>query len=134
LNEEAYYVLELSFYVGGIFVHVFIDKPLKDYYVMLFHHIVTVCLILFSYLLGHHRIGVLVLLCHDVSDVFLDYAKCLHYLDFVSEWLSSGYVSVLTNPLLLGHLVYCDVYQLARFMGVLPLLPLPLCRHQVGHV
>ena len=76
-------MLELSFYVGGIFVHVFIDKPLKDFYVMLFHHIVTVCLILFSYLLGHHRIGVLVLMCHDVSDVFLDYAKCLHYLDFV---------------------------------------------------
>eukprot|EP00730_Choanoeca_flexa_P015592 TRINITY_DN7193_c0_g1_i1.p1 TRINITY_DN7193_c0_g1~~TRINITY_DN7193_c0_g1_i1.p1 ORF type:complete len:403 (+),score=78.67 TRINITY_DN7193_c0_g1_i1:1143-2351(+) len=82
LQEEAYYVIELAFYIGGVFVHVFIDKPLKDFYVMLFHHIITICLILFSYLMGHHRIGILVLLCHDVSDVFLDYAKCLHYLDF----------------------------------------------------
>eukprot|EP00730_Choanoeca_flexa_P015593 TRINITY_DN7193_c0_g1_i2.p2 TRINITY_DN7193_c0_g1~~TRINITY_DN7193_c0_g1_i2.p2 ORF type:complete len:336 (+),score=38.46 TRINITY_DN7193_c0_g1_i2:42-1049(+) len=81
-DEEAYYILELAYYTGGIFVHIFIDKPLNDFYVMLLHHVVTVCLILFSYLAGYHRIGILVLLCHDVSDVFLDYAKCLHYLDY----------------------------------------------------
>ena len=50
---------------------------------MLFHHIVTMVLLGWSYEMGYHRIGVLVLICHDISDVFLDSAKCFHYIDMV---------------------------------------------------
>ena len=52
---------------------------------MLFHHIVTMVLLGWSYEMGYHRVGVLVLICHDASDVFLDSAKCFHYIDMV--WL-----------------------------------------------
>lgn len=83
MELESYYVFELSYYTAGIVIHVLIDQPLKDFYVMLFHHIITICLVGFSYFWGLHRIGMLILMVHDVSDVFLDYAKCFHYLELV---------------------------------------------------
>ncbi|EDQ89724.1 uncharacterized protein MONBRDRAFT_20758 [Monosiga brevicollis MX1] len=81
LETESYYVAELAYYVSGIFIHVFLDQPLKDYWVMFSHHVITILLIYCSYVFGYQRVGMLVLLCHDVSDIFLDYAKCFHYLD-----------------------------------------------------
>lgn len=81
LELECAYMVELAYYTSGIFIHIFIDQPLKDYWVMLFHHIVTMVLLGWSYEMGYHRIGVLVLICHDISDVFLDSAKCFHYID-----------------------------------------------------
>lgn len=83
IELQSYYVLELSYYSAGIFIHVFIDQPLKDFWVMLSHHILTVCLVACSYFFNLQRFGLLVLMIHDVSDVFLDYGKCFHYLDMV---------------------------------------------------
>lgn len=52
---------------------------------MLIHHIVTIMLICMSYDLGVHRIGVVLLLLHNISDVFLDSAKCFHYVGLVGR-------------------------------------------------
>ena len=43
------------------------------------HHIFTVTLLLLSWLSLNHRIGSLVLICHDVGDVFLPIGKCYSY-------------------------------------------------------
>jgi ceramide synthetase len=84
---EAYYAMELAYYLSGIAIHVWVDAPLKDFYLMLTHHIVTVGLVLGSRATGYLPIGMIILLCHDVSDIFLDFAKCFHY--FKMEILST---------------------------------------------
>jgi ceramide synthetase len=43
---------------------------------MIIHHFVTISLIASSYLFGYHRIGLMVLYCHNVNDIFLEGAKC----------------------------------------------------------
>jgi len=80
LNTSAYYIFELSWYISEIF---FLSKSNKDFTVMIIHHIFTISLIGLSYIFGFHRIGILVLYCHNINDIFLESAKCLKYLGFI---------------------------------------------------
>ena len=80
IELEAYYVWELSFYLSGMLVDVLMEEHITgDFWVMLVHHIATIWLILFSYIEGYHRIGILVLLVHNNCDIFLEGAKLFHY-------------------------------------------------------
>jgi len=72
------YLLETAWVVGG-FVRLVARKPKKDYYEMLFHHIVTYSLLMLSYQTGFCRIGAVVYLLHNTFDPFLHLAKCTHY-------------------------------------------------------
>lgn len=54
-------------------------KNYKDKLIMLAHHFVTVTLLGVSYYFGQHRIGSVVLILHDVSDIFLEGAKLCRY-------------------------------------------------------
>jgi hypothetical protein len=73
---SAYYIFELSWYLSELFCHFLIDSRKKDHLVMILHHLVTISLISGSYLFGYHRIGLLVLYCHNMNDIFLEGAKC----------------------------------------------------------
>jgi ceramide synthetase len=42
---------------------------------MVFHHLVTIWLIWFSYVVGYWKIGLLVLVVHDIADIPLEAAK-----------------------------------------------------------
>ncbi|KAL7677691.1 hypothetical protein ACOME3_003930 [Neoechinorhynchus agilis] len=53
------------------------DVIRKDFAVILVHHCVTILLIICSYGVRYHRAGLLVLLCHDLNDVFLEGTKAL---------------------------------------------------------
>ena len=46
---------------------------------MMLHHIVTIMLVLASLLFKEHPMGMLVLIVHDSSDVFLDLMKLANY-------------------------------------------------------
>ena len=46
---------------------------------MFFHHLVTMILVGCSYLLGYFRIGVIVMILHDISDPIMEIAKIFHY-------------------------------------------------------
>lgn len=43
------------------------------------HHIVTSGLLIYSYAVNFTRVGVVVLLIHDISDIFLELAKLCNY-------------------------------------------------------
>eukprot|EP00055_Hartaetosiga_balthica_P000320 m.136242 g.136242 ORF g.136242 m.136242 type:complete len:328 (-) comp10536_c0_seq1:156-1139(-) len=75
---QATYLFELAYYTGGVFIHIFLNEHLKDFTVMLSHHVITVALLGLSYAFGYHRIGMLVLMCHDGCDVYLDGGKCFN--------------------------------------------------------
>ena len=46
---------------------------------MIIHHIVTICLLITSFLTNFTRIGGIILFIHDLADIFLETAKVLNY-------------------------------------------------------
>jgi hypothetical protein len=55
-------------------------ERIKDYFMMYLHHIVTIGLIVGSYYMRYVRIGLLVLLVHDASDIGVDMLKLFNYM------------------------------------------------------
>lgn len=78
---KYYYMTELAIYLN-LLVSQFFDVKRKDFVAMFVHHIATIFLIGGSYAVNFVPIGCLVLLCHDVSDVFLESAKLMKYAGF----------------------------------------------------
>jgi hypothetical protein len=75
---RAYYVCEFGYYTAMLFT-IFFKKRKKDFKEMVFHHAVTSALILVSYANWHLRIGIVVMMLHNLFDPFLNAAKCAHY-------------------------------------------------------
>ncbi|XP_055286723.1 ceramide synthase 1 isoform X1 [Moschus berezovskii] len=69
------YLLQGSFYSHSIYATLYLDAWRKDSVVMLVHHVVTVVLIVSSYAFRYHKVGILVLFLHDISDVQLEFTK-----------------------------------------------------------
>jgi len=57
----------------------FMDTKRKDFWEMFIHHIATLVLISLSYFQGTYRIGALVMVTHDIADIFLEIGKCCLY-------------------------------------------------------
>lgn len=82
-----YYMLYAAFWVQSIdFLlsltndHFTIKR--KDNLEMLIHHIATLTLMFFSFLFDFTKVGVCVLMIHDVNDLLLETAKIFVYLDY----------------------------------------------------
>ncbi|XP_062337779.1 ceramide synthase 2-like [Osmerus eperlanus] len=73
-----YYQLELGFYLS-LLLRVSVDVKRKDFREQVLHHLATSFLLGFSYVSNYVRVGTLVLVLHDASDVVLEFAKMLHY-------------------------------------------------------
>jgi hypothetical protein len=76
---QLYYGIATSYYLQATVTSVTIDTQRKDKWVMFSHHIITLVLLIGSAYIGRFRIGFLILLAHDVSDIFLSVTKVLHY-------------------------------------------------------
>ena len=71
-----YYNIELGSYLHQL---MWTEVSRSDSLEMMLHHIVTILLILFSYLTNFTRIGASILLLHDAADIFLESAKLFVY-------------------------------------------------------
>ncbi|KAA8490557.1 Ceramide synthase 4 [Porphyridium purpureum] len=74
-----YYLAQLGFYIGCL-VFLNMDTRRSDYVQYIIHHAATTILVSGSYVTGYVRVGVIVLILHDVGDIFLYGAKTMHYL------------------------------------------------------
>jgi len=57
----------------------FTDNRRKDFSEMFFHHIITLYLTCSSWMSNSHRVGSVILVLHDSSDVFLEIGKASKY-------------------------------------------------------
>ncbi|KAH3783053.1 ceramide synthase 5-like [Dreissena polymorpha] len=73
-----YYILEAAFY-WGLLITLLTDAKRKDFIQMTVHHVATLVLIYFSWMMNLVRIGTLVLFVHDASDPFLTAGKMCNY-------------------------------------------------------
>lgn len=65
-----YYLCQFAFWLQQILV-VHIELPRKDHYQMLTHHVVTSCLLLFSYGYYQTKVGNVILVLMDFVDLSL---------------------------------------------------------------
>ncbi|KAL7674791.1 hypothetical protein ACOME3_001066 [Neoechinorhynchus agilis] len=82
LLPRLIYLIECGFYLHSLYAIIFMPKEetssqQKDFYPMIIHHLVTVTLMVFSHILKFYKNGLLVLACHDINDVFLEFAKTM---------------------------------------------------------
>ncbi|XP_030841018.1 ceramide synthase 6 isoform X2 [Strongylocentrotus purpuratus] len=73
-----YYMIEMSFYLSLI-LSLFTDVRRKDFVQQLIHHFTTIFLMGFSWTCNFTRVGCIVLVTHDVADIFLEFAKICVY-------------------------------------------------------
>lgn len=97
------YYVECGFYLHSIYATLYMDEKRKDFVVMLIHHVLTLVLITVSYstrwaywttdtcqqvtrgqravsISSYHKVGILVIFVHDVTDILLEMTKCHVYL------------------------------------------------------
>ncbi|KAJ5071735.1 ceramide synthase 1 [Anaeramoeba ignava] len=78
-DVKNYYAFQLGFYI--------VDLPFaffkqKQPYLILAHHITTITLVGASFYYIHYQIGTLLMILHDISDVFLYVAQAFNYLGY----------------------------------------------------
>ncbi|KAI5135480.1 uncharacterized protein NESG_01328 [Nematocida ausubeli] len=78
---NMYYILETVYYSGS-FITMFFEEKQSDFYLMIYHHFVTLVLVGFSYRYNFLRYGVFIMLLHDISDSWMDSAKIAVYLGY----------------------------------------------------
>jgi len=70
------YFIESGFYLHSVYATIFMDTKRKDFLAMLIHHFLTLALLIVSYGTRYHKVGIVVLFLHDVTDILLEFAKC----------------------------------------------------------
>ncbi|EMS15895.1 longevity-assurance family protein [Entamoeba histolytica HM-3:IMSS] len=72
-----YYCFELGYHLHSLMFHLYLPAR-NDFYETLLHHLVTVFLVVLSYINNCARIGVLVMVLHDIVDAIMYTAKSLN--------------------------------------------------------
>lgn len=80
-----------------------LEKPRKDYYELIFHHIVTLLLIWLSYVFHFTKMGLAIYITMDVSDCLLALSKTLNYLD--SPFTPTIFIIFIISWIYLRHVV-----------------------------
>ncbi|XP_074469961.1 ceramide synthase 2a [Sebastes fasciatus] len=77
-SQYWYYMIELGFYVSLLF-SIASDVKRKDFKEQIIHHVATISLISFSWLVNYIRAGTMIMLVHDTSDSLMESAKMFNY-------------------------------------------------------
>ncbi|XP_041865041.1 ceramide synthase 2 [Melanotaenia boesemani] len=120
-SQYWYYILEMSFY-GCLLFSVTFDVKRKDFREQIIHHVATLVLLSFSWCANFIRVGTLVMLIHDASDVLLESAKLFNY----AKWeKTSNTLFVLFAVVFMGTRLVVFPFWLIHCTWVYPVLHYP---------
>lgn len=115
-----YYLVQMSYYWCLIF-SIATDHKRKDWKEMTTHHLVTIALLYFSWVMNFVRVGSLVLLVHDTADIPLNATKCAKYAGrpklcdallacFIPSWVISR---IIIYPF---RIVYSSMFEVTAYI------------------
>ena len=104
---EVFYLGSLGFWFSCIFFLV-LETIRKDFYQLAIHHVLTVSLITISFKYNFYRFGQVVLLTHDIADIFLYSAKASSYIGFKTA--SNALFTVFAITFFLSRLVIFPLF------------------------
>ncbi|GAA6064744.1 hypothetical protein JCM10212_001596 [Sporobolomyces blumeae] len=79
---KSYYLLQFSYWCQQMIILVLgLEKPRSDFKELVIHHVVTLWLVGWSYLINLTMIGTAIFVSMDLPDICLAFSKCLNYLD-----------------------------------------------------
>eukprot|EP00996_Jenningsia_fusiforme_P002412 NODE_3241_length_1017_cov_30.912190_g2979_i0.p1 GENE.NODE_3241_length_1017_cov_30.912190_g2979_i0~~NODE_3241_length_1017_cov_30.912190_g2979_i0.p1 ORF type:complete len:268 (+),score=50.56 NODE_3241_length_1017_cov_30.912190_g2979_i0:1-804(+) len=115
---HVYYAFQVGFYVSSTVFTVILEERRRDHWVMVTHHIVSVTLVLSSYSQRVHRLGCIVLITRELSDILLHAAKVALYLGspffanvlFATLMATWPLLRLLYHPLVVLRSSYVDVW------------------------
>ncbi len=75
------YHFEIGYYLFSL-VSLYFEPKMKDFWVMVTHHLFTLTLLISSYIYGATKYGTVIMLLHDIADPLMEAAKLSLYLGF----------------------------------------------------
>ena len=78
---KEYFMIQLGYHFHS-FVSLFFFPIRNDFMEMLLHHSMTVSLVSLAYLMNYLPISLLILYCHDISDIFVCFSRVFVDTDF----------------------------------------------------
>lgn len=73
------YMVQMGFYLHCAYATLFLETIRRDFTVLMMHHVLTLGLLLFSFVVRFHLIGLLVLFVQDIGDIALEVSKSILY-------------------------------------------------------
>jgi len=110
--SRAYFEIEIAWYLSQLYA-LAIDSTLKDFWIMLLHHLITPLEIYYSYQCGYGAIGMCVMFLHDTSDFFLHFAKTLKV--FEQGKLTDIFFAVFAASFFITRLVLLPIFPYAYY-------------------
>eukprot|EP00299_Pterocystis_sp_00344_P019273 c9580_g1_i1.p1 GENE.c9580_g1_i1~~c9580_g1_i1.p1 ORF type:complete len:353 (+),score=72.25 c9580_g1_i1:38-1096(+) len=104
------YVIQSAIWIVTGLSHRFVEEHHKDYYVMYFHHIVTLAVVSGSRSRGLHLYGTVIFWIHDVSDIPLDLMKICNLLRL--HGYSCFFITEISYFVTVGVWVFQRLYRL----------------------
>ena len=83
------YAMYLAFYVHFLIL-VFLDTRSSDFVALVVHHVITLAITASSWTMRFTQVGCFTMALYDVSDIFLEIAKCFNYSQRLHPRLSTG--------------------------------------------
>ena len=108
-----YYMLCLSYFSSDAIWLIFINAKQTDFINMFLHHVCTISLIIFSYLVNYSNVGSIVLFLHVATDIFS------HILRFSIQIECPDFIKVASGFALLLNFLYLRMYVFGKLIYVL---------------
>ena len=101
---DFHYLLDLAYTFADFICVVFIYDGQTDIMVMIFHHLCTINLILFSYYNHFDGLGAITLFLHNVTDVIVYLARTMLYV------VAPDFIKIIITVCLLTSFIYCRLF------------------------
>lgn len=73
---ELYFMVQIGIHLFSLFeLQFIIGKSYRKYHEFLLHHCVTIVLMIFSMMTNQIAVGVIIIIIHDVSDIFSSFGR-----------------------------------------------------------
>ncbi|PPQ71774.1 hypothetical protein CVT26_007608 [Gymnopilus dilepis] len=117
---KVYYLLQTAFYLHQVLI-LNAEARRSDHYQMMTHHVVTVILMLTSYFTHFTRVGCVIMMLMDCSDIFLPLAKMVRYLDisqFATDCLFGMFMVswLITRHVLFLFVIYSTIFHVPKLI------------------